>query len=292
MLYREILKVSYFIGDEKLRAERVEPPNVQINFSNSQQNNRRPWWDIGPCPGESDDELETMEIYFVEPDVNNTDWDENEQFYQENQRSYHANHWDETNGIICDCEYPENHIEEEYQGDWSNYGSQSECKDLASGEIIYEEIQADLTSIVYGKYTRDEFNANFRAYTPTLKEFAELYLENLKTKNVVAGQPITKGGSRCTDACDIENHHSHLYCKACKKNLPYGTIVHDCTIGFEVGKIRPGMDPAYLVNVPWWMEPLAVRITNNTIHLKFLQKLLLNLPFYSDDHSPVIADLD
>ena len=70
------------------------------------------------------------------------------------------------------------------------------------------------------------------------------------------------------------------------------TIVHDCTMGFEVGKVRPGMDPAYLINVPWWLEPLAVQITNNVIHLKFLQKLLLNLPFYSDDHSPVIADLD
>jgi hypothetical protein len=66
-------------------------------------------------------------------------------------------------------------------------------------------------------------------------------------KNVIAGQPIIRGGSHCTNACDIENHHTHTYCKACKRNLPYGTIVHNCIIGFELGKTRPGMDPAYLV---------------------------------------------
>ena len=147
-------------------------------------------------------------------------------------------------------------------------------------------------SIIYGKYTQKEYDNNFRAYTLKIKDFAQLYLSNLKMKNVIAGQPIIRGGSHCTNTCDIENHHTHTYCKACKRNLPYGTIVHDCVIGFELGKTRPEMDPAYLVNVPWWSEPLAVQITNNTIHLKFLQRLLLNLPFYLNDITPVIVDLD
>jgi hypothetical protein len=58
-----------------------------------------------------------------------------------------------------------------------------------------------------------------------------------------------------------------------------------------VGKARPGMDPAYLINVPWWTKPLAIQVVNNYTHLRFFQRLLLDLPFYSND-TPVIADLD
>ena len=126
-----------------------------------------------------------------------------------------------------------------------------------------------------------------------------MYEKNIKIKPVIAGQPINRGGSRCTKACDIENHHTHTYCKACKRNLPYETLVHDCVMGFELGKIRPGMDPRFLINTPWWREPAAVEILNNYHYLRFLYRLILGLPFYATpedfsypDSVPEIVDLD
>lgn len=59
--------------------------------------------------------------------------------------------------------------------------------------------------------------------------------------------------------CDIENHHIHCYCKMCKRNLPYGTVYHNCIVGFRPGQIKPDMNPNYLINDPWWEEPLAVK---------------------------------
>jgi hypothetical protein len=160
---------------------------IEIELSKTAETEDPP---LFPCCGE-------IQCNCEYPD--DTNWDKYEQFYQENQKQYQS--------------------EEEYQGNWSDYGHQSESADLAPGEVILEEIQEDLTSVIYGKYTQEEFDKNFRAYTPTLEEFANLYLNNLKIKNVVANQPINRGGSRCTDACDIENHHTHRYCKACKRNL-------------------------------------------------------------------------
>ena len=104
-----------------------------------------------------------------------------------------------------------------------------------------------------------------RPYTYSPPEVRDIFMANIKIKQVIAGQPITKGGSRCTFNCDIENHHVHTYCKACKQNLPYGRIVHDCVIGFSPGKIRPVMNPVYLANTPWWKEPEKV-VTNNREH--------------------------
>jgi len=93
-------------------------------------------------------------------------------------------------------------------------------------------------------------------------EMIEIYKENIKVKQVIANQPITKGGSKCTDFCDIENHHIHTYCKACKHNLPYGIVLHDCIIGFERGKIHPDMNSNYLINDLWWTEPQLVQQEN------------------------------
>ena len=89
-----------------------------------------------------------------------------------------------------------------------------------------------------------------------------IYRENIKVKQVIANQPITKGGSQCTFNCDTENHHLHTYCKACKKNLSYGIIEHDCIIGFGPGKIQPDMDTNYLINDLWWEEPEKVKQEN------------------------------
>jgi hypothetical protein len=105
-------------------------------------------------------------------------------------------------------------------------------------------------------------------YQSPKNELEEIYRENIKIKQVIAGQPITKGGSQCTYSCDTENHHIHTYCKACKKNLLYGTITHDCIIGFGLGKIQPDMKPEYLVNDLWWDEPILVQHENLRVLLQ------------------------
>ncbi|CAG8636928.1 15312_t:CDS:1, partial [Funneliformis mosseae] len=48
-------------------------------------------------------------------------------------------------------------------------------------------------------------------YESPKDEMEDIYLENIKIKSVIANQPITKGGSQCTFACDVENHHIHTY---------------------------------------------------------------------------------
>ena len=100
---------------------------------------------------------------------------------------------------------------------------------------------------------------NTVAYNYSAQEVRDIFAANIKIKQVIAGQPITRGGSQCTLDCDIENHHVHCYCKACKRNLPYGTTCHNCVVGFTPGKIYPEMNPLYLINEPWWKEPQEVQ---------------------------------
>ena len=89
------------------------------------------------------------------------------------------------------------------------------------------------------------------AYTYSRKDLLQLYLSNIKLKQVIANQLITRGGSRCTNACNEENYHVHMYCTQCKKNLFYETIVHDCNWELEEGQVHPEMDSKALVNHPW-----------------------------------------
>ena len=124
------------------------------------------------------------------------------------------------------------------------------------------------------------------AYRYNRDEVAKAYAALIKIKQVIAGQPITRGGSQCTDACDIENHHIHTYCPGCKRNLMYGTTVHPCDIRFA-------MDAAGLTNTPWWIEPLLVQQENNYAYLRFLQRILNGLSFYEPNLNEIqIADLD
>lgn len=134
------------------------------------------------------------------------------------------------------------------------------------------------------------------AYTFTRREFEDMYRSHIRVRQVIAGQPITRGGSKCDDYCDIENHHVHTYCKACQRNLPYGTVVHNCKIGLEPGKIHPDMDPNYLVNRPWWTEPPRVQMENFCHFIKLLLKFLKVQASNNDNYiltpEEVAADLD
>ena len=115
----------------------------------------------------------------------------------------------------------------------------------------------------------------------TREDIEQIYRTAIQIKQVIAGQPITRGGSRCTWDCDTENHHIHTYCKLCKKNLIYGTLYHRCIWSFSPGHLHPDMDPRFLVNVPWWKEPILVQRENAVVYLRLLERLYNNLPVYT-----------
>jgi hypothetical protein len=127
-----------------------------------------------------------------------------------------------------------------------------------------EEVLEDSSQI-----ENEDFNNNYPvptpAYTYTFQELNEIYAENISIKQVIAHQPIERGGSKCTFECDIENHHIHTYCKNCKRNLQYGLNIHDCEIGIELGKIHPDMRSDFLISTPWWKEPEMLQQQNETL---------------------------
>ena len=141
-----------------------------------------------------------------------------------------------------------------------------------------------------------EEELNFGAFSCTREEYEQIFNASIKTKNVVANQPIRKGGSKCTNACDMENHHVHFYCKMCKTNLPYGRVIHDCIIGFEPGKIHPEMIPEFLINELWWKEPCLVQIENyvSSSYFNYLRHLYYNitLSFPFENTQDFIPELD
>jgi hypothetical protein len=260
-LQRYDFTIKHRSGKQNANADalsRIEQPNAEcfmmaMDYSETSLRNGSQYLrNLGPCPGESDTEEEYDQ------------WTEGS--------------WNDDDN-------------EEYKEKW--YMQQDDYNEgLAPEEEIYEEILEDLTSIIHAQYSREELEDNFRAYMPTPKEFHNMYAKNLRIKQVIANQPIKKGGSKCTKACNVENHHQHTYCMQCQRNLPYDTLVHDCKIGYEVGKVRPEMDPTYIVNMPWWNEPVAVQII--TISLRFILRTILGLPFYAFNlsESVEIADLD
>ena len=116
------------------------------------------------------------------------------------------------------------------------------------------------------------------AYTYSQEELALLHGSYMREKQVIANQPINSGGSRCDFSCDIENHHIHNYCKACKRNLPFGVKIHNCTVGIGIGKFHFDMNPDFLVNQPWWKEPEEVTVENRARYAQHYQKEKKNYP--------------
>jgi len=100
-------------------------------------------------------------------------------------------------------------------------------------------------------------------------QLEEIFSKMVKIKQVIAGLPITKGGSKCDYSCDTENHHLHFYCKWCQKNLPYNTTIHKCKmgLGLGIGQIHPDMNPEYLANHRWWTEPPVIAEENRTHYI-------------------------
>ena len=97
------------------------------------------------------------------------------------------------------------------------------------------------------------------AYTYSIQEIKFLLEEIIKTKQVIAGQPIRRGRWKCNFACDTENHHLHSYCTICDRWIISGMEQeHGCEFGFGIGQIHPDMNPEYLYNEIFWSKPEAV----------------------------------
>ena len=163
---------------------------------------------LGPAPGESDEEQEPST------------------FYQESfQYEYSSD-----NDLAWDTHYTEN-------------------------EMTIEEIREDGSSIVLSSYSKEADAVTiFQAYQYSQQELHRLYLSNIVVKQVIAGQPIKKGGSKCTNACyygKTMDYYIHTYCKCCKRNLFTNEIVHDCIWRIGQSELHLEMDSEYLINVPW-----------------------------------------
>ena len=159
--------------------------------------------------------------------------------------------------IICECSDDEKSSinTDEYQQTWEGY-EYNKRRNYYSYE---EEVNNSDDSFNQWSDHRSEENERMEdlanvpvnsSWTPTREELEVLYLSAMKIKQVIAGQPITRGGSRCDYTCDTENHHVHTYCTICKRNFLYGTTIHSCTMEFELGQIHPVMNSKYLVNHP------------------------------------------
>ena len=196
------------------------------------------------------------------------------------EESASTNGWGETDAHREDL-WRNDRVEDDTWG--PNY-PESEEADSDDDEII--EISANFPPQLLGLSNP---NATSLGYQYTRQELERLYAQNIRIRQVIAGQPYTRGNGQCTFACDTENHHIHTYCTKCKNNLPYGTTVHLCVLPTR-GEPFFVMDPTFLINNPWWTEPLPVQQHNCYIYTKFLQRMLLGLPFYTPE--PSIAELD
>jgi hypothetical protein len=143
-----------------------------------------------------------------------------------------------------------------------------------------EELSDDLTEPSYEDDIEELFSLYTVAWEYCQGELEDIYKENIKEKWVIANQPITHGGSRCTFSCDTENHHLHTYCKACQRNLLSGTVIHNCNVGLLLGQVHPDMNAIYLVNNPWWDEPQEVAC--ETQYYQSLYASVFPLSYYED----------
>lgn len=107
------------------------------------------------------------------------------------------------------------------------------------------------------------------AYRYTQKEITYLFKANIKVMEMdLSGNTVN-----ITDNMDVP--HMHAMCTLCHKNITNGDYIHDCIMGFIPGKIHPEMNPDYLVNTPFWKEPLMVQQEN------IIYENSISLPFYS-----------
>jgi hypothetical protein len=164
--------------------------------------------------------------------------------------------------VQCLYTYTREENEDDYDGDSEDNSSEKEYYSLPEYYSIPDD--EDLEEIEFidnwdRPQTDEEQEIAFLwtvAYTFSKSEVQQLYKEITEIRQVIANQPIRRGRWQCQPWCDEENHHIHTWCTICAKQIIPGTErSHPCKFGFELGNIRPEMNPKYLVNEVFWEEP-------------------------------------
>ncbi|HVI20899.1 MAG TPA: ribonuclease H family protein, partial [Bacillus sp. (in: firmicutes)] len=248
-LSRSYEKESYFCGAENLGEVTASESNADHSEYDDESNDadsekeiitRSPTlWDccqqtvcdcVGILPIEYDDDYDS----------------DDEEIAQENEKEYSLKHRDEIISMYSyDSERTDNGWEPEYHDSneaWENGEYHDESWGLPDNEEEKE------ISNVWSVWTI--------SYFYTEQEVKELYNNLIKTKWVIANQPIKNGKWECDQHCDTENHHLHSYCTICQKQIyPGMEYNHGCRFGFGLGNIHPDMNPRYLINDVFWSEP-------------------------------------
>ena len=87
------------------------------------------------------------------------------------------------------------------------------------------------------------------AWTYDRNEVTRLLNDVIETRWVTANQLNRRGKWKCTDHCDVENHHVHTWCTICQRRIDHEKrLNHNCRFGLGRGQIHPEMNPAFLYN--------------------------------------------
>ena len=93
------------------------------------------------------------------------------------------------------------------------------------------------------------------AWTYDKNEVTQLLNDVIETRWVTANQPNKGGKWKCTNYCDVENHHVHIWCTICQRRIDHEErLNHNCRFGLGRGQLHPDMDPNHLYNDVFWEE--------------------------------------
>src|SRR5436305_10201755 len=93
------------------------------------------------------------------------------------------------------------------------------------------------------------------AWTYDKNEVTQLLNDVIETRWVTANQPNKGEKWKCTNYCDVENHHVHIWCTICQRRIDHEErLNHNCHFGLGRGQLHPDMDPNHLYNDVFWEE--------------------------------------
>src|ERR1043165_6181527 len=187
---------------------RNDPIKYPLDYEEEPQETQaepRKWWDIGPCPGDSENELEDLEDPRYQTQTyklsdlwkNENGW--GDEYYETNDKWYEPDEFQNDNWGL-----PESNEESDLLNVWGN----------------------DVATVAW-HYTPQEMNS--------------IVMSGFRWKQVIANQPIRFGKWECNMGCDEENHHIHRYCDWCEQRIDFYTPIEHkdrCKYGIGLGQIH------------------------------------------------------
>src|SRR5438045_1683318 len=197
--------------------------------------------------GESEDNTEEKEFFEEEMEQIRERMKENESYYSEK----HAE------DIISHYSYnPEEPIENP-----NGWGQEYYDMEIYNNPEAYNETLNDYwgtpdLSNEIENHIEEVWGFWTVAWTYDKNEVTQLLNDVIETRWVTANQPNKRGKWKCTNYCDVENHHVHTWCTICQRRIDHEErLNHNCRFGLGRGQLHPEMDPAYLYNDVFWTEP-------------------------------------